>query len=428
MQHPFLLNYSGKPPSSGTLLAHLGLTHPVQGRVQTPHTYLVATLALEVRRGREGFGGDQQIKQNLRAGNSTKEPQLLFSKALRHSIDVPVLTRAEEVVILRRAFDSISKNEKSRQLLRHDVFAWRDVLQELDEQGIDIRHKIPSDLASELVSPSLGIQMQELQREFRNQQAATGQTVPTFEDAARQFLKNDFRTTELVILEGFTFLTPMQEYFIEQCLAQGAKIYLIYPYADVQRYGFKIMGRTYGTWLDVVTPLSTPSEQWSQSALTHLKESLFSADTSSKHQIDDSVTLESYPHRNHEVKKCVERLQHYIGEGEYKPHEIAIVARDPESYKDLLREEAELQGWDDAFDITPRQLLLTPLGRFVLSLYDVWKFGVLQKRRDCQPQVLTKIPYGFGERPSKALSSFVKTCSIRPENQSASILKICSMN
>lgn len=51
--------------------------------------------------------------------------------------------------------------------------------------------------------------------------------------------------------------------------------------------------------------------------------------------------------------------------------EIAIVCNNLTEMVPLLREQAELRGQQALFTLPPRQLLLTPVGRFILTLYEV---------------------------------------------------------
>jgi hypothetical protein len=96
-----------------------------------------------------------------------------------------------------------------------------------------------------------------------------------------------------------------------------------------------------------------------------------------------SVTLKSYSHRNREVAACIERIKEYLQNG-VEPEKIAIVTRVRAEFQVLFQEEAEIHDLRDingckvTLGIQPRQLLLTPLGRFVLALYDIWKNNSLQ--------------------------------------------------
>ncbi len=361
-----LFRYSGDPPDSDTLLSSLG--------VQGDYTYIVATLAMESAR----------IKSKVIAPPHQRDEDghyhLVFHKALRHWLRerrAPLLTRAEERVALARAAAEVAVADEALALqLRHDVFAWRDALAELAERGVDLALGLPEDMEMLLVNPGVGDLLSRLQEAYRQQQLAAGRQ--PFEDAAYAYLDTDYAPAPHIVLEGFTFLTPLQRRLIEVSDRPGVQIYLLHPYRESQRYGFQIMDGTYAPWLvggraprTLASVLSTP-----EGDLRSLQKALFGEDRPAAAG-DGSVTTAAHGHRHQEVADCVRRLRSLIDHG-VSPDDIAIVTRNAGNIEALLREEAELQGLPVSLSVPPRLLLLTPLGRFVLTLYEVWGSGALR--------------------------------------------------
>lgn len=96
--------------------------------------------------------------------------------------------------------------------------------------------------------------------------------------------------------------------------------------------------------------------------------------------LDRSVTLTEHTHRHQEVATCIRELKQLLPE--MQPRDIAIVVRDPAAYQPLLLEEADRQQLPVSLSLPPRLLLLTPLGRFALTLYEIWRDGALHMTAD----------------------------------------------
>src|SRR5690606_24059502 len=95
---------------------------------------------------------------------------------------------------------------------------------------------------------------------------------------------------------------------------------------------------------------------------------------------DASVTLEFFRHRNREVAQCLNRVKRYLDEEQLKPEQIAIVSRNGGEYLTILQEEARRLGLQGRLRVEPRVLLLTPLGRFALTLYEIHNDQQLELR------------------------------------------------
>ena len=156
-------------------------------------------------------------------------------------------------------------------------------------------------------------------------------------------------------------------------------IWFIRPFRAVQAEGFEAVEETYRDLLAL--PHKDVREQMrrmrEQTALVALQHSLFSEEIEQGEREAGSVVIEAYPTRQREVAACVSHLKSHLDAN--PEHQIAVVTRDPLKYRTLLREEAALldSAFAERFDIPPVHLLLTPVGRFVLSIYDSWQGGRL---------------------------------------------------
>jgi hypothetical protein len=367
-----LLRYTGAPPSAAQLREAIGL------EPDTSYTYLVATAALERHRRGEGLGGDHQVAKDLRPeADRPEETLLLFHRALRHFIGQPLLGRAEERTLIQRAIRDLAQQDKCvAEQLRHDVFAWRDVLAELEEAGIDINLVDPAH-DDDWAHPDLRRVAGQLQAAYRRQRRAAGRGKSTFEEATRQYLAHGYRPTPVIVLEGFTRLTHLQRYFIETCAAcPGIRIWIVQPHRIEQAEGFAAINKTYGHLLEGVEIRQLETAPLSDApVLHHLQESMFSTKTMPfGGPIDGSVQVMEFPHQNDEVASCVDQVIAALEDSvnPLRPADIAIVCSDPLTVGALLRDEAELRDRPELFAVQPRQLLLTPVGRFVLTLYEIW--------------------------------------------------------
>ena len=111
-----LVRYAGDEPTNEAIQAAFALE-------KVPYTYVVATAAIEDKRA--ALVPEWQI--------ADRSPQLVFHRLLRLLIREPLLTRAEERVLLLRAAQAVAAEDPAlAQLLRTDVMAWRDALAELE--------------------------------------------------------------------------------------------------------------------------------------------------------------------------------------------------------------------------------------------------------------------------------------------------------
>jgi hypothetical protein len=267
-----LLRYVGDPPTAQELDQAIGLS-PDQ-----PCTYIVATSALEHQRAAEGLGGLHQLRKELRRGVAEPEAmQLVFHKALRHFIRQRVLTRAEEGVMLHRAgHEVMARDAQAAAQVARDVLRWREVLAELEEEGVDLQRP-GGTCAEDWAHPALRDVARALQGAYRRTRQQAGQNLFSFEEVARNHLDTAFRPTPVVVMEGFTRLTPLQRRFVETCARHpGCHVWLVVPYEPVQRAGFAAVERSYAALqLQVETVDLPPRPAQASTALAHLQAELF---------------------------------------------------------------------------------------------------------------------------------------------------------
>ncbi|MBE9200062.1 MULTISPECIES: hypothetical protein [unclassified Nodularia (in: cyanobacteria)] len=370
MKGIFLHSYNGEPPTNTEIQSLLGNS-------DRNYTYIVATVAQAKQR--EELAPLHQIVDG--------KAQIVFHRFLRLLINKKLLTRAEESIALKRAAEDIAKKSPEIVLqLKNDVYSWADALAELAQRGIDLSQGIKPELENSLVNYSVGQLLQSFQNFYQSIQKQSG--LQTFEEAAYELL-NNYEPTRLVIMEGFTFLTPLQQRFLHECHKREVTVHIFIPYRDTQAYGFEIMQRTYyGKTINIVNPqprLLPTASFIRANNLSRLQQYLFAdevVETGEPEKIP-SVTLEYYSHRNREVAACIKRIKEYLQNG-VKAEQVAIVTRARSEFQILLQEEVELHKLRDnegnivTLGIQPRQLLLTPLGRFVLTLYKIWQKNSLQ--------------------------------------------------
>jgi hypothetical protein len=379
--------YSESPPTAEVIAERLNITLNQIPESHSTYTYVTATAALAARRKREGFGQRHQVDPQARPNDpNAGQPHLVFHNVLRVLLNTQVLTRAEEQTLVTRAAHVVANEDAAAAAaLRRDVFAWRDALRELDERGFDLRNGLPAEVANRIVHPGVANVLVQLQQEYRRLQDI--EEKKPFEAAARAFLEYNFRPTPLIIMEGFSRFTPLQLLFIDRCLHHGARVVFIHPYSAEQTLGFEAIRTTYATWWKEPPITIQTSAFNSQESLVTLKTHLFSHGGNFTPPNDGAVLAEAYAHRNREVSACVQRVSNYLKEGR-EARDITIISRDPAGYNPLLLEEAELYGIADRFAIPPRNLLLTPLGRFVLTLYDVWQDSAIDLSADAFETIL----------------------------------------
>jgi hypothetical protein len=355
------LTYSGRPPTDEELDRELTLG-PSEGML-----YLTATAALEKLRAPRFGGGVQRLQ---------------FGPAIRGAMKATGqywLSRVEQRVCLLRALDDpASSGAELRLRLRRDAAAWFDALVELDEEG-RFRGGPPLDPAK-YVDPAVADLLGRLHdRAMAEADAAREGRLP-FEAAALRWLEEAFEPPRIVVMEGFTRLTHLQRAFIRRCITADTRLALIVPGSEEQRRGFAAVEaehRRIAPRLD--RHLSSPTLAVAGTTLQHVQRYLFAASAlafvgSTKR----TVVTRTLPTRSAEAEFALRYVRRLRAKGFDLRWRVAVVATDPTLYEALMREEDSLQ--PEAvrlFAPQPRNLLLTPVGRFIINLYAVGQDGPL---------------------------------------------------
>lgn len=354
------------------------------------YTVFVASLTLERVWNRLFEGHEDMAPASQRAGGSVNEGEnpfrFLFDHALRLFVsDRSILSKSDERVLLQRAMEDMAEDPEMARVLRKDVLAWRDALALAASEGLDLTESIPDPFADRLVNPRVGMLLRALQARFMALQREKDRYA--YERVAREYLQDRYTPTPFVIFEGFTHFDALQRLCLDASISRGSTVFLLHAYRSEQAYGFAVMDRVYAPFLapgrrSIDTSITTVGVE-----LLHLQTHLFADKSADAPSGDGSVTLEAYGHRHQEIAACIRRIQDEL-RGGVKTHEIAVVMRDSYEFQALLQEEAELQHLADAeghpvtLSIQPRFLLLTPLGRFTLALYEAWREGELRLEPD----------------------------------------------
>lgn len=323
------------------------------------YTHIVATLAQEALRW---------SRAPLHQRDEDGVAHLVFHKYIRHVLPAKeLLTRAEERVLVRRAIRDVAPaaGAKRRQLDR-DGQAWRDAMAFASEEGADTSPNVLSSVVATAISPDVGKAMQGLQSAFRTHQDAEGKV--TFERAAFEYIRSEHRERPLVLMEGFTYLTPLQRHFVRTMMGKEVTIVFLRPGNPAQPDGFEIF-----TSIDKEFPPSKRIEgstpPLAEGALGHLQTTAFT-EVLGTHPPDTSITLTRYLHRHEEAAEAIHLTRHYLDKG-VPISDIAIVTRNLPDYQPILVEEARRLAPGIRFAVPPKQLLLTPIGRFILAIYQV---------------------------------------------------------
>lgn len=386
-----VVHYDGAPPSAEDIVDIVGASSVEGIRTSGAFTYLVATVSLEMRRSDDGLAPVHQI--GVAKGEGEEHAQMVFHKVLRHFLrqrDINVLSRFLARTKLGRSMRSVAETDHKFEQLRRDIYEWEEVMKDLAARGILLSDSIPSSIEESIVNPSLLSVIEQLQTKYYDRLPDGS---PPFEKAARAFLDHEYDPSPTIIMEGFSFLRPLQEHYIERCLDSNANVILIHAFRDKQSYGFRAMQDTYDiSFLGEVEAETYPTSfKTEDTDLGVLKKFLF-ADSSPKQLFrdDGSVVLTKCEHRREEVQECVRSIRELLVERAddetFKIRDVIVVARDRDEYRQLLVDEAEIQAQEDdpdciprpLFREPPRKLLLTPVGRFILTLFEVFEDGTFE--------------------------------------------------
>ncbi|ERM19684.1 hypothetical protein [Brevibacillus laterosporus] len=375
---PYLCTYENSRPSDELIKQEL-----IAGR---SYLYITATKALAHER--KELITETQIWDDKRC--------VLFSDFVQGSLKqagVKFATRGEEKTFLKRALKEVAADDT----LLHDLFnkdtnSFLRVFYDLATQGIDLRYtSLPQEKLDCLVNPELGTHLIAIHNAFHNEMEAKNRML--FESAARKFLLNEFAPESVVVMEGFTFFTELQKLFIQICLNKNIQLYFVVPLNPNQPKGFAIISDTYSLVPNIINKaLQTPPNSEKED-LNFLQKNLFSDNTVNYSGDISSIILKKYPNRDREMLACIDQLQVWFADKTYKPDDVVIVMRRSKEFIDRFRDHlamSPLLFYSDTssepipvtLSIQPRLLLLTPVGRFVLTLYRIWEDGNLKLTMD----------------------------------------------
>jgi hypothetical protein len=354
------LTYGGRPPTNDELACELDLGPP-EGVL-----FLTATAALErLRKPRFATGA-----QRLQFGPTIRDTM----EATGHRW----LSRLDQRVCLLRALDNPpSGGDDMRRKLRSDAAAWFDALVELDEEGREGGALLPPE---RYVDPSVAVLLGGLHDRARAEATAAQDGRLPFEAAALRWLEEAFEPPPVAVMEGFTRLTPLQRAFIRRCIAAGTELVLVVPGGRGPHRGFAAVEAEHKS----IAPrldrhLDTPMPARAGTALEHVQRHLFrEAAPAAPAPAKRTVAIRALPTRIEEASFALGYLRRMRAKGFDLRRCVAVVASDPALYESLLREEDSLvPEAARLFAPQPRNLLLTPIGRFIINLYRVGQDGSL---------------------------------------------------
>lgn len=387
-----LFRYEGATPSNEFIQKNL-----LGSASSKKFLYIVAT------------GGQYRLREDLdrESGTNNVKCCFIFRDYIRYLLDQLLfgkyLSRPDERISLKRAMSIIANNDEERDRLHQDVFAWMNALAECAEREIDLRLPLLPPYSEQVVNQSVAELLERLNSQMRSQ--CFSDEVETIAIRSVEYLRSErFSPPPLVVLEGFTFLTPLQNFFIDACLRIGVTVRILIPFVTSQATAFAVMSRTYERYGGEATMQPFPTEEIPDlsNGVALLRGSLFSEANAQTDEIQ-GVELVEFGHQSDEVASCIGKIQELIIQG-VTAEQIAIVTRDPGAFESRLQEEAQFQKLSVSLGIPPRHLLLTPLGQFALLLYQVYSDGAISINAD---QFEAMIASGWlGLRFQRTLESF----------------------
>lgn len=297
------------------------------------------------------------------------------------------LRRLDERILVGRALEAVANGDEDlKHQLAHDARAWNEALREAASRGIDLSALEPGRWPP-AEDPGTLHRLCELQKEFPRELARAAELPPhritggeTLLEAAMRQLVEEGSPVPHVLLEGFSRPTPLQRRLIESW-SQTATVDILVPYRANQAHGFDAISSAYDPWWPDRETWPEPEVDAVATRLAALQRTLFSNGTE-RHDVasDGTVDVVEFGRRHQEVARCLTEIDRVLEEEEIEHEDIALVALDLAGYRSLIAEEARRQGLPVTVNLPPTQLLLTPVGRFVLTLYEVWESdaGTLQ--------------------------------------------------
>lgn len=370
--------YQGYAPSLDRTIALLdGVLDSDQ--INDSCTYLVATKGLERLRSRENPGAVEQ-KDNL-----------LFDNVIEILMNKRMLKRMDTIILLRRIINTeFADNEPRKQQLNADVYDLYNKILELDSAEIDlsnsfIRKQVESVWTSQVSFNEFTLLKSALTKALTKHDAHD--VAGTSSEAISHWIKNDYVPHPMIIMEGFTRLTPIQKLYVDHCLSFGSTVIFLYSYDEQQRWGFRnqdhILSAFKGETVETLPYQGQPLELVND--LNVFKGNLFdlqsitdnkctlSEDDRHYSSKDGSVTATEYNFISQEVEDVCAKIKSQIQDTSAGLKKIAIVTRDLGTYApQFISKLQNDEGLSEYLDLPQRKLLQTPFGRFILSLYKIW--------------------------------------------------------
>ncbi|SDE92097.1 hypothetical protein SAMN04488542_103215 [Fontibacillus panacisegetis] len=375
---PYLCTYENSRPSDALIKQEM-----IMGK-----SYLYVTATKALARERKELIPRTQIWEDKKCALFND-----FLKGVLKEKGVKFATRGEEKTFLKRALKEVAADD----ILLHDLFhkdtnSFLRVFYDLATQGIDLRYtSLPQEKLDCLVNPELGRYLIAIHNSFHNEMKAKNREL--FETAARKFLLNGFAPESVVIMEGFTFFTELQKLFVQTCLNKKIQLYFVVPLNPNQPKGFEIISNTYSSVPNITNKVLETDPNSKKEDLNFLQSNLFSDNTVNYAGDTSNIIIKKYPNRDREMLACIDQLQVWFADKTYKPDDVVIVMRRSKEFIDRFRDHLAMNPllfYSDSssepipvtLSIQPRLLLLTPVGRFVLTLYRIWENGNLKLTMD----------------------------------------------
>ena len=365
--------YSLRKPDNETVTQLIG---------QNNYTYIVATKAME--RERYKLIPAEQMNRN-------NKPIAVFQDVISlwlEKVGEPVARKSDTNLLLRRAIDTVTKQDPQlADILKTDLSSWLKALADLAEEGIQLSHGWDPQKYNALVNPFVGDLLVKLQKAYYDELGNSGKVL--FEDAARRYFRQQYRPAPVILLEGFTYLTKLQRLYVKECIRLGARVHFIVPFREEQPRAFEQIRQTYADVTDWTRLPEHPITK--EHDLQALQTEFLNLSNYPVPVQGNSIRMVSFPSRDREMLACINQISEWLQVG-YKPDQIAIVMRSPSDFKEQFRDMLHLHPikYRDqdgnlhqiSMARSPRLLLLTPVGRFILTLYQIWKNNQLDMSAD----------------------------------------------
>jgi hypothetical protein len=295
----------------------------------------------------------------------------LFQRAIKELLPDRPFNGSEERLVLRRTFHEVAnKDTVFERRLRQDVTSWRDALADLEERGLTFPQDAPADVGAELRD-----RLTALQTEFRKQCKKEGRE--SFGRLARAYIAGPMLDDiDQVVMVGFTFFTPLQQALLDACEKRGVCVSLFRPAPTRTNKAYSIFENTYADLPSAVPGPTSPVEAVTGESLLALRDNLFDVACRPTRHGDPSVRTLAFHHRHNEVSQALRRVGELLDSG-VKPRDIVVVVRERGQYERLIEEEVQRLGLTSGGEplkltVPPRLLLLTPAGRFILAMYEIY--------------------------------------------------------